>query len=70
MTHLGGKRQALIVEIFLLADELEPEHIVGVDDVVLQRALLERWLRHCSLLQVLFGVFKRRRKVEAIRLDK
>ena len=46
MTHLRGKFKTLVVEIFLLTNQLEAEDIVGVDDVVLQGALLEGELSH------------------------
>ena len=46
MTHLWGKFKTLVIEIFLLTNELEAEDIVGVDHVVLQGALLEGQLSH------------------------
>ena len=55
MTHLRCKLQTLIVQVFLLPDHLKPHHIIGVDHILLQSAVLESWLCHCSLLQVLFG---------------
>ena len=55
MTHLGSKFQTLIVEVFLLADKLEPHHIVGIHHILLQCAVLEGWLCHCNVLQVLYG---------------
>ena len=57
MTHLRGKFKTLVVEILLLTNQLEAEDIVGVDDVVLQGALLEGELSHGqNTLQVLLGV--------------
>ena len=46
MTHLRGKFKTLVVEIFLLTNQLEAKDIVGVDHVVLQGALLEGQLSH------------------------
>merc|ERR1719336_3632458 len=46
MTHLRGKFKTLVVEIFLLTNQLEAEDIVGVDHVVLQGTLLEGQLSH------------------------
>ena len=46
MTHLRSKLQTLVVQVFLLPDQLEAHHVVGVDHVLLQRAVLESWLCH------------------------